>query len=136
MNESIRNVEGIGSEYQSKLEYVGIKTVSELLAKTVTQESRDELSKRSHIPVGFIDNWASMLDLTRVEGVGYQYAELLTYSGIKSVEDFRKRNPQDLHKTLKEINDEKHFTSIVPSAQMLDGLIQSSKSITNVVERY
>lgn len=136
MNETIRNIEGIGKHYQQKLEYVGIKTVSELMAKSQTQEDRDELARRADIPVGHINNWASMLDLTRVEGIGYQYAELLTYSGIKSLEDFRKRNPTNLHETMKEVNASKHFTSLVPSATMLTELIDKSKKLTNIVQRY
>ena len=97
MSESIRKIEGIGEEYQSKLEYLGIHSLNELLSMTKTQEQRNELAERSDIPVGHIDNWASMLDLMRIDGIGFQYAELLTYSGVRSVEDFRKRNPQNLH---------------------------------------
>ena len=136
MNESIRNVEGIGKKYQEKLEYVGIRTVSELIAKSQTGKDRIDLAQRADIPVGHIDNWASMLDLTRVDGIGYQYAELLTYSGIKSVMDLKKRNPDNLHEILKETNDNKHFTNLVPSAEMLESLIIKSKPLTNIVERF
>lgn len=135
MSESIRKVEGIGEEYQSKLEYIGIHHVSEFIAMTQTQEQRDELARRAAIPVGHIDNWASMLDLTRVDGIGYQYAELLTYSGVKSVEDFRKRNSHNLHEQMLETNF-KHFCGSVPSEQALNTLIERSKKLTNIVERY
>ncbi|MEC7275659.1 MAG: DUF4332 domain-containing protein [Bdellovibrionota bacterium] len=135
MSESIRKVEGIGEEYQSKLEYIGIHHVSEFIAMTQTQEQRDELARRAAIPVGHIDNWASMLDLTRVNGIGYQYAELLTYSGVKSVEDFRKRNPHNLHEILMETNN-KHFCGTVPTENALGSLIESSKKLTNITQRY
>jgi predicted flap endonuclease-1-like 5' DNA nuclease len=136
MNESIRNVEGIGDEYQCKLEYIGIKTVSELLAKSQTEEERSDIAERSGIAAGYIDNWATMLDLTRVDGIGYQFAELLTYAGVKSVEDFRKRNPQNLYKTIHEINLKKNFSGTVPGPELLADLIEKSKEITNVIERY
>lgn len=136
MNESIKNVEGIGDEFKSKLEYVGIKTVSEFLVKAQTQEDRDDLANRSDISVGYINNWATMLDLTRIEGVGYQYAELFTYSGVRSVDDFRKRSPQNLHEIVKSINDEKGFSGTVPSEQTLNSFIMNAKTITNIIERY
>lgn len=136
MNELISNIEGIGQKFKERLEYVGIRTVSELLAKSQTQEDRDELSSSADIPVGYIDNWATMLDLTRVQGIGYQHAELLTYSGIKSVEDFRKRNPENLYDAMKVTNDSKHFTKTIPSSESLNKLIENAKKITNIVERY
>lgn len=136
MSELIRNVEGIGEKFQKQLEYVGIRSVAELLAKTQTQEARNKLAERTNIPVGYIDNWATMLDLTRVDGIGYQHAELLTYSGVKSVEDFRKRNPDNLYEVIKNTNDRKHFTGTVPSPGTLNRLIQQAKEITNIVERF
>tara|TARA_Y100000296_G_C5150694_1_gene246237 strand:- start:720 stop:1127 length:408 start_codon:yes stop_codon:yes gene_type:complete len=135
MSESIRKIEGIGEEYQSKLEYLGIHSLNELLSMTKTQEQRNELAERSDIPVGHIDNWASMLDLMRIDGIGFQYAELLTYSGVRSVEDFRKRNPQNLHDILEETN-QKHFCGTVPTEDFLGNLIETSKSMTNIIERY
>lgn len=136
MNDPIRNIEGIGPEFQDKLEFVGIRTVPELLAKTLTEQDRAELAKASSIPQGYIDNWASMLDLTRVEGIGYQYAELLTYSGVKSVKDLRKRNPENLYELVNEANQEKHFSGTVPSSDFLASIIDRSKKVTNIIERY
>lgn len=136
MHDSIRKVEGIGEEYQSKLEYIGIRTIPELLAKTQTQEQRTSIANQCAIPVGHINNWSTMLDLTRIDGVGYQFAELFTYSGIKSVDDFRKRSPVNLFETIKEANDDKGFTGTVPSVELLEQFISNSKKITNIVERY
>ncbi len=136
MNESIRKVEGIGHEFQKKLAYIGIQDVSEYLVKAQSQEDRDELAKDSEIPVGYINNWASMLDLTRIEGVGYQYAELLTYVGVRSVEDFRKRNSTRLYHSMRALNDKNKLTGSIPSVECIDQFIMNAKKITNIVERY
>lgn len=136
MTQKLTQIEGIGAEFQKKFARIGIKTLPEFLASSQTQEQRDQLSRRTGIGIGYIDNWATMLDLSRVEGIGFQFAELLTYSGVKSVDDFRKRNPHYLHETMKEVNDQKHFTHVVPSEQMLSEYIQKSKQITNIVDRH
>ena len=131
---SIDHIEGIGPGYQEKLEYAGVKTVSDFLAVTKTQKQRDELSHRCKIPVGHINKWASMVDLARVEGVGFQYAELLTHSGVTCVEDLRKRNSQNLREIiLKKNNKGKHFTSHVPTAALLDKFIANSRTLTNIL---
>lgn len=131
---SIDHIEGVGPEYQKKLEYAGVKTVSDFLAVTKNQTQRDELSHRCGIPVGHINKWASMVDLSRVDGVGFQYAELLTHSGVTSVADLRKRNSENLYEIIKNKNDGgKHFTSQVPTADLLDKFISNSKSLTNIL---
>ena len=131
---SIDHIEGIGPGYQEKLEYAGIKTVSDFLAVTRTQDQRDELSHRCKIPVGHINRWASMVDLARVEGVGFQYAELLTQSGVTSVEDLRKRNSTALREImLRKNNKGKHFTNHVPTAALIDKFIANSRALTNIL---
>lgn len=135
MYTDIKDVEGIGKVYQEKLKYVGVTTVTEFLALTMTQEQREKLSKDSKIPVGHINNWTSMIDLTRVDGIGFQYAELLTYSGVKSVDDLRKRNSHNLHEAIVKAN-ERHFSGIVPSEEMLESFIAKSKHLTHLVEIY
>ena len=131
---SIDHVEGIGPEYQKKLEYAGVKTVSDFLAVTQTKEQREELSHRCGIPLGHINKWASMVDLSRVEGVGFQYAELLTHSGVNSVADLRKRNSENLYKIIQNKNSKgKHFVGHVPSPALLDKFITNSRSLTNIL---
>lgn len=135
MYTDIKDVEGIGDVYKEKLKYVGVTTVTEFLALAMTAEKREKLSHDSGIPIGHIENWTSMIDLTRVDGIGFQYAELLTYSGVKSVDDLRKRNSSNLYDAVTKTN-ERHFSGIVPSVQMIDGFIANSKKLTHLVELY
>lgn len=131
---SIDYVEGIGPEYLKKLEHAGVRTVSDFLAVTKTQEQREELSHRCGIQIGYINKWASTVDLSRVDGVGFQYAELLTHSGVNSVSDLRKRNPDNLYDIISAKNNTgKHLVNHIPSPALLEKFIMNSKSLANIL---
>lgn len=131
---SVDHIEGVSPYYQKKLENAGVKTVSEFLAVTKTQEQRNELSHRCGIKVVHINKWASVVDLSRVDGVGFQYAHLLINSGVTSVGDLRKRNPDNLHKIIRTTKERgTNKTSQLPSVELLDKFISSSKALTNIL---
>lgn len=129
MNYQIADIEGVGDVYAAKLKEVGIKTVSELLEKGVTDSGRKEISDATGIAFKLILKWVNHADLFRINGVGPQFAELLEASGVDTVKEFRHRNAENLAAKMIEVNDAKHLTRRVPSVAELQKMIDQAATL-------
>ena len=96
----IINIEGIGSQYSRKLENAGIKTTKDLLKACRTPRERDELARSSGVGHKLLLEWANRADLWRIKGVAEEYSDLLENTGVDTVVELSKRNPDNLYEML------------------------------------
>ena len=73
----ISDIEGIGGTYAQKLTEIDIKTVEVLLKQGATKKGRKEIAEKSAIADKLILKWVNRADLSRVKGIGEEYADLL-----------------------------------------------------------
>lgn len=133
MDYKIIDIQGIGPVYAEKLKATGINKVSELLEKGKTAKGRKELEDATGIRHDLILTWVNHADLFRVNGVGPQFAELLEAAGVDTVKEFAHRNPENLEKTMKEVNEKEHRTKRVPTVAQLKKMIDEAKELPAVV---
>jgi hypothetical protein len=70
-----------------------------------------------------------MADRLRVKGIGRDHAELLEAAGVKTVQDLRYRNPENLAEAMAEaIKSEKNKRTL-PSAKMIARWIEYAKKL-------
>ena len=77
-----------------------------------------------------IRSWVSMADLMRVRGIGGQYAELLNFSDIQTVQSLASANAAGLTAKLKQVNDKEHRIEEVPGNDTVAGWIDHAKTLT------
>lgn len=133
MDYKIIDVEGIGPVYAEKLEGVGIKTSGDLLEKGKNTKGRRELAEKTGISGKRILTWVNHADLYRINGIGPQFAELLEASGVDTVLELALRNPVNLERKLKAVNEVRHLTRRVPSVSELEKMIAQAKELPRVV---
>ena len=133
MDYKIIDIEGVGDVYAKKLTEAGINKVSELLDRCAAPKGRKELAKATGIQEKLILRWTNHADLFRVKGIGPQFSELLEASGVDTVKEFQHRNAENLEAKMKEVNEEKHLTKVVPSVKMLQNMIDQAKELPPVV---
>lgn len=133
MNYNIIEVEGIGPVYAEKLEAAGIKTSGDLLERGKNAKGRKEIAATTGISGKRILTWVNHVDLYRINGVGPQFAELLEASGVDTVTEFALRNPSNLEKKMKKVNEEKHLTRRVPSVKELEKMIAEARELPRVM---
>ena len=133
MDYKIIDIEGVGDVYAKKLTEAGINKVSELLDRCAAPKGRKELAKATGIQEKLILRWTNHADLFRVKGIGPQFSELLEASGVDTVKEFQHRNAENLEAKMKEVNEEKHLTKVVPSVKMLQSMIDQAKELPPVV---
>lgn len=133
MDYKIVDIEGVGPVYAAKLQEAGVEKVSQLLEKGKTPKGRKELAEATGITPTLILKWVNHADLYRINGVGPQFAELLEAAGVDTVVELSHRRADNLADKMAEVNDEKHLTRRVPTADELQRMIDQAKELPREV---
>ncbi|MEM3061729.1 MAG: DUF4332 domain-containing protein [Candidatus Bathyarchaeia archaeon] len=132
--ENIEKIEGIGPEYANKLVGAGIKNTEDLLNVGATRKGREELAKKTGISEKLILEWVNLADLFRIKGVGEEYSDLLEEAGVDTVIELSKRDPENLHAKMLEVNKEKKLVRRAPTLNEVKSWIKQAKKLPRKVE--
>jgi predicted flap endonuclease-1-like 5' DNA nuclease len=126
-------IEGVGEAYASKLQEAGIRSTPALLEKGATPQGRKEIAAQSGISETLILCWVNHADLSRIKGVGGQYAELLEAAGVDTVAELAQRNAENLHKHLVAANEEKRLVRKLPNQTQVSAWIKQAKKLPRTI---
>jgi predicted flap endonuclease-1-like 5' DNA nuclease len=129
MSYKIDQIEGIGAAYAAKLAAAGIKTTDDLLAKCAAKKGRVQIAEATGISPKLILKWTNHADLSRVNGIAGQFAELLEAAGVDTIKEFRHRVPANLQPKLVAVNNEKNLCNRVPSVAEIEKMIAQAKQM-------
>lgn len=96
MNYPIAAVPGVSPELAAQLKYAKIRTSIRLLPRAATPKKRETLAKKLGVPPRVVLEVATAADLLRVKRVGVETVRSLHAAGVKTVQDLRYRNPENL----------------------------------------
>ena len=131
----IIDVEGIGGKYEKRLKKLGISTTYDFLAGTMTPGDRRQLAKSSGISVKRILEWANLIDLMRISGIGSEYSELLEKVGVDTVPELAQRKTDNLYKAIEKIDISKtHMVRRKPSHTQVKSWIDEAKTLPGILE--
>ena len=134
MSKPIKEIEGIGAVYAEKLANMGINTVHALLDKGCIKSGRKEIAEKTGISETLILEWVNMADLFRIEGIGEEYSDLLEEAGVDTVVELSKRDPENLHAKMKEVNEQKKLVKQLPTLDMVKKWVEEAKKLPKKVE--
>lgn len=117
-------------EVREKLAAMGIVSTDQFLERADTAAERNSLAKAIGIDAKQLTEWANRADLMRLNGVGYETANLLEECGVDSCKELRGRVAANLHAKLKSTNDEKQITHRAPTLEQIEAFIAEAKTIT------
>lgn len=130
----LSRVEGIGIAYAHKLAKAGASTAEKFLEAATTSQGRAQLAEACGISPKQILNWANMVDLLRIKGIGGQYAELLHAAGVDTVPELAQRNAATLYEKMKEINLAKNMVRQLPSKRMVMNWVETAKQLPRTLQ--
>ena len=130
---SIQQIEGIGEAMGAKLQKAGIRSVNALLKKGAEPKGRKEIAEKSGISEAQILDWVNMADLFRIKGISTQYSELLKAAGVDTVKELAQRNPENLYKAMKEVNEQKRLVRLVPAQKAVASWVGQAKTLPRAV---
>ena len=126
-------IEGIGPVYAEKLRAAGVRSVNALLQAGATPKGRKELAEKTGIGDERILDWVNRADLMRITGIGEEYSDLLEWAGVDTVPELAKRNPDNLHKRMLEVNEEKRLVRRPPTRDMVARWVEQAKTLKRIV---
>ncbi len=129
----ISDIEGIGATYAQKLSEIGIKTAEALLKQGATKKGRKDIAEKSSIADKQILKWVNRADLSRIKGIGEEYADLLEVAGVDTVPELGQRNAENLYKKMVEVNAEKKLVRQVPAQSKVEDWVKQAKGLERVV---
>lgn len=127
-------IEGIGKSYIAKLEAAGVKSIEALLDRCATKSGRAELAAKLEISEILVLKWANQADLSRVKGIGGEYAELLEASGVDTVPELAMRNSENLFKKMQEINEAKQLVRRLPTQEQIEDWVRQAATLPRVIQ--
>jgi predicted flap endonuclease-1-like 5' DNA nuclease len=129
----ITDIRGIGPDKAAVLKSEGIRTTIGLLRSAKTPKQRLRLAERVGTDKDNVLDWVTAADRMRVKGVGWEYAELLRIAGVKTVNELKFRNPQNLVERMKEANKRK-LVRLLPKEQTVERWIESAKKLPLLIK--
>jgi predicted flap endonuclease-1-like 5' DNA nuclease len=129
----LTKIEGIGETYAQSLLDAGIATTEALLEKGSSPRGRQELADQTGISGKLILRWVNEADLFRIKGVGEEYADLLEAAGVDTVPELARRNAENLHAKMVEVNQEKKLVRQLPSQAQVQSWIEQAQALPRVV---
>ncbi|MEM2104737.1 MAG: DUF4332 domain-containing protein [Candidatus Bathyarchaeia archaeon] len=130
----IEEIEGIGPEYAKKLAGAGVKTTDDLLNAGATKKGRKELAEKTGISEKLILEWVNLADLFRIKGVAEEYSDLLEEAGVDTVVELAKRDPENLHAKILEVNKQKKLVKRPPTLEQVKNWVEQAKKLPRKVE--
>ena len=131
---SIDKIEGIGPIYGKKLKDAGINNIENLLDAGGTPKGRKDLAEKTDVSEKLILEWVNLADLFRIKGIGEEYSDLLEEAGVDTVVELSRRNPENLHTRIREINEEKKLVRRTPTLNQVKEWIEQAKTMPRRVE--
>ncbi len=125
---SIKSIEGVGESFAKKLKDAGISGIGSLLKTCASSAGRKTIAEKTGISHTLLLQWVNRADLSRIKGVGSQYADLLEASGVDSVPELAQRNAENLFGKITEVNQAKKLVRQLPvQSQVADWIAQAKK---------
>ncbi|MBX7056579.1 MAG: DUF4332 domain-containing protein [Leptospirales bacterium] len=130
----LEDIEGIGPVYAEKLKAAGVASTDDLLAQGKTRAGRDKIAAASGITLTLVLKWINHVDLARVNGIGWEFAELLEAAGVDTVPELAQRNAGALATALSSKNEEKKLTRRTPGEDQVKDWIAQAKALPRAIE--
>ncbi|MFP4344327.1 MAG: DUF4332 domain-containing protein [Anaerolineales bacterium] len=127
---TINDIAGMGGEKADALRRMGIDTMEELLEVGGTSQGRQEIAEKTGLDSDEILDWVNRADLSRIRGVRTEYADLLEASGVDTVKELARRNPQNLFETLQAVNEEHELVRRMPTREQVNDWVDQAKALS------
>lgn len=122
-------IDGIDHNNRYKLQRVGIRTVESLLQSCQNSENRELLAEKARIPQMNLEKWVNQADLTRIRGVGGEFAKLLEAIEVISVAALARQEPEALLEKMAAANAVKKHVRKIPTMQKIESWIEQARSL-------
>lgn len=130
----LKAIQGIAAGNTEKLATIGITDVKGLLEGGRTREQREQLSRRSGVPLGGVLELVKLADLTRIVDIKGLRVRLLYEAGVDTVEKVSGCDPEGLRDKVVEVNEQRQILERHPTLVETRYWVTQAKALQRVVE--
>lgn len=134
MSASLKEIKGVSDSLYDKLAAKGINTSDEFLGVSKTPAARRALATETGEDEKLILEIANRCDLTRLKGVAGVYSDLLENAGVDTVKELARRNAENLHAKVTEINESLQLTQRPMTLNLITDIIEQAKTMAPGLE--
>lgn len=124
-------IEGVGDAQAEELKAAGLDAAGDLPGEGGPDAGQQDLAEGSGTPAESVSGWVGRVDLSRVPGVGQEYADLLVHAGVAGVADLAQRDPDKLHPQLARINEEKNLVRRQPTHASVSSWVERARALSS-----
>jgi predicted flap endonuclease-1-like 5' DNA nuclease len=125
----IESIEGIGAGFGMRLRADGIDTTEKLLDLCASEEGVARVCKCVDLDEDTVRNWGTMADLSRIKGLGGQWAELMWAAGVTSVQNLAAQEIEPLRARMREINEKEHRVAELPGEKRVTKFLAEARNL-------
>ncbi len=133
MTISLSELKGMDPETAAKLRDMLITNSDKLQAAVDTPAKRKALAGKLNIDTRQLLELGNRADLSRVNGVGSVYSDLLEFAGVDTVAELAHRVPDHLYEQILSVA-EKHSTKRAPSLSEVKKWVAQAKELPRGIE--
>jgi predicted flap endonuclease-1-like 5' DNA nuclease len=122
-------VNGIGPSYATQLDDAGISGVVGFMSATGTKEDIAGLAETTEFTPATLESWRKQLDLTRVDGVGGSYKELLHRIDIWTMSQLADADPEAIVEKMGKVEDMPGAPEQMPSIYAVKQWVTEAKKL-------
>ena len=130
----LKDIQGVAAEQIEKLAAIGVADVEGLLETGRTNEEREELSRRSGVPLDDIVGLVKLADLTRIVDIKGLRVRLLYEARVDTVEKVSRYDAEGLRERLIEVNEERQILKRHPTLVETRYWVSQAKTLRKAVE--
>ena len=130
----LKEIQGVAAEQIEKLAAIGIADVEGVLEAGRTKEEREELSRRSGVPLDEILELVKLADLARIVDIKGVRVRLLYEAGVDTVEKVSRYDPEGLRKRVVEVNEQRQILKRHPTLVETRYWVTQAKALQKIVE--
>lgn len=130
----VGELRGISKSLAAKLKQQGFSDSERFLEAVKTPAGRKELASKAGVDVKAILELANRADLARVEGIGKVFSNLLENAGVDTIKELAKRDADNLHAKLTEVNGKLKLSGRLPTPAQVKDWIDQAKKLPKTLE--
>ncbi len=131
---NLKKIQGVASEHLERLKSLGITDVKQVIEAGRTKTRREELSKKTGIPLEYILDLVKFADITRISDIKGVKGRLLFEAKVDTIEKLSKYTAEDLRKKLIEVNEKKRILKRHPTLVETTYWVEQAKKLPEIVE--
>ncbi len=129
MSTAIKDLRGMTDAMVAECKAHSIKDVDQLTDALATPAARKAWAEKLGVTPQEVLTIANRADLSRINGVGGAFSDLLEEAGVDTVKELAHRRPDNLHAKMDEVNAAKSISARVPTLAQCTDWVEQAKAL-------